>query len=496
MNLLVITLRKLWWLLLVTQHDRVYRVMTLLRLRTYAALYLVATYLLGVFTASAWSDDYPAVYDPSGTALHATKDARPLAGLLIYLGFNVGQGLTALLTVRILGLIGLILLSDLVLRELLKKELSYKIAVASCIAFTLPAFQFWAHWGMLFTAGWAAYFSVLGFVKISKSGRSSLLIGLLLVTTSWLIYPPVSFFVVVFVFSLSLVSQNNLLLMSKSLIKACGYLISGGLIGTFSSLIFLYAIGVSRNARVSIVAFSDLPEKAVWFFTRPFLLSFRPFLIDSPTPGLMALQVSFSVGLLFLLAYLHYRSAGYSAKILSLVFTNLVVCLLPLLIVRQNQIDLRLISGNSWLYLFLIVYFGLSAVEKNSKSWVGLRYEYLLAISILMIGFFTVNDRYLSFIHPIYSSNQIFFEKELQLCNSTQLKNGVEIVRRSSSWPSKPLLGLYSQSTDLESEWVPVLALQNYFESTNQDSYGKIVLVDQSSNSEACKVFLDKFPPE
>jgi len=341
--------------------------MTLFKMRILSTLYLFATYFLGVFTIGAWSDDYPALNDPSGTALHVTKDARPMAGLLIYLGFNVGQGLDSLIIVRILGLIGLILLSDLVLSKLLKIDSTYKIVIATSLAFTLPAFQFWAHWATMFTAGWSAYFAVLGYVKTTTGTNKSLILGLLLVTTSWLIYPPVSFFVIAFAFSQSLVSRDNLSQLSKSLARASGFLASGALIGTFASLVFLYIANTPRNARVLLVTIPELPEKTIWFFTRPFSLSFRPFLIDSPAPGLMALQVSFSIGLLFLLIHLHYRDTVYSIKVLILVFGALILCIIPLLVVSQNQIELRLISGNSWLFLFLIVYFGLSAVEKISK---------------------------------------------------------------------------------------------------------------------------------
>jgi len=463
-------------------------------MRALSAVYLFTTYFVGVFTTGAWSDDYPASNDPSGTALHATKDARPMAGLLIYLGFNVGQGLGSLLVARILGLIGLILLSDLVLHELLQRDSSYKIVIASSLAFTLPAFQFWAHWAMMFTAAWAAYFAVLGYVKIKTGSNKSLILGLLLVTTSWLIYPPVSFFVIAFAFSQALVSRGNFSQLSKSLARASGYLASGALIGTFASLVFLFSTNTTRNARVSLVTISELPEKVVWFFTRPFSLSFRPFLIDSPAPGVMAVQVGFSIGLLFLLIHLHYRGAAYSIKILFLVFCALVLCILPLLVVGQNQIELRLISGNSWLFLFLIVYLGLSAVERISKGNGKYRFEYLLSFSILLLGMFTVNDRFVSFIHPIYGSNQVFFAQELKLCSSAQLENGIEIIKRSSSWSTRPLIGFYSQSTDLESEWVPVPALQSYFERIGQDSYGNIALVDRASSSEVCHVFLDNFP--
>ena len=468
--------------------------MTLSKMRILSALYLFATYFVGVFTIGAWSDDYPALNDPSGTALHVTKDARPMAGLLIYLGFNVGQSLDSLIVTRILGLIGLILLSDLVLSKLLIKVSSYKIVIATSLAFTLPAFQFWAHWATMFTAGWAAYFAVLGYVRITTGSNKSLILGLLLVTTSWLIYPPVSFFVIAFAFSQSLVSRDTLAQLGKSLARASGYLASGALVGTFVSLVFLYTTNTPRNARVSLVTISELPEKVVWFFTRPFSLSFRPFLIDSPAPGLMAFQVSCSIGLLFLLFYLHYRDVVYSIKVLILLFGALILCITPLLVVGQNQIELRLISGNSWLFLFLIVYFGLSAVERISKGIGKNRFEYLIGLSILLLGMFTVNDRFLSFIHPIYDSNQVFFAGELKLCNSAQLKNGIEIVKRNSSWPTKPLIGFYSQSTDLESEWVPVPALQSYFERIGQDSYGNILLVDRPSSSEVCQVFLENFP--
>ena len=95
---------------------------TTLQLRVFSAVYLIAVYAFGIFSKTAWSDDYPALVDPSDVALHAIRDARLVYGGLIDLLFHQFDSIALLSFVRLFGFLGLLLLNDLVLAKFLKTQ--------------------------------------------------------------------------------------------------------------------------------------------------------------------------------------------------------------------------------------------------------------------------------------------------------------------------------------------------------------------------------------
>ena len=117
-------------------------VMNQTKLRIGSALFLFATFFYGVFAVSAFSDDYPGLVDPSGIAMHATKDARPIYGFGLLLFFSLANSVENLWILRLVGLVGLVLLSDSINRRLLRASGSGWLVFASTIAFTSISFQF------------------------------------------------------------------------------------------------------------------------------------------------------------------------------------------------------------------------------------------------------------------------------------------------------------------------------------------------------------------
>ena len=98
--------------------------------RLIAAFYLFLVYALGVFSKSAWSDDYASLLDPGAHRLHAIKDGRLLHGASIdffYSHFTTVQSLTF---IRMFCLAGLILLNDMLIRKFLSVQSSSAVVVA------------------------------------------------------------------------------------------------------------------------------------------------------------------------------------------------------------------------------------------------------------------------------------------------------------------------------------------------------------------------------
>lgn len=61
------------------------------KFRMGSAHFRFVTYYYGVFSVSAFSDDYSALVDPAGFALQSIKDARPLGGISAFLFFSLAD---------------------------------------------------------------------------------------------------------------------------------------------------------------------------------------------------------------------------------------------------------------------------------------------------------------------------------------------------------------------------------------------------------------------
>jgi hypothetical protein len=389
--------------------------------------------------------------------------------------------------IRLIGLIGLIGLNDLVISQLSKVSKSIAIPFATSVAFTLPSFQFSSHWAIAFAMSWAAYFSVLGFVHFRSKLFRFRILSLFLVLLSVLLYPLMTFFVVAFVYAEVLVSKRSLVASFLTALKVLVYLAVGVGIGSLFAFLFLRLNGLEANTRVSFVSFSQIPEKLLWFFTRPFALSFRPYLIDSPSfVNLFLYLLVFTTILVFLYKW-HYGTFYRGIQFFVLLLVFLVLSVLPLLAASQNQIDLRFIGSNTWIILFALVFLGLSFLQTFGRYWIFGALVLVFIASCLSI------NRYFVSIRPVYTANQIFIANQLQKCHLDQIAGGIVILRRTEPWISRPLLGVYSQTTDFESEWVPVGAIQLYLKEQNLSSFPEPVMSNNLDTEKKCPIRLNDY---
>lgn len=458
-----------------------------------SSLYLLIVYSLGVFSEGAWSDDYAAFDNPSSTALHATKDGRLLYGILIDWFFSSTTEVGQLQYIRLFGLLGIVLLNNLVIVQLLKISKSRLIPFASSVAFTLPSFQLSTHWAIAFCLSWSAYISLLGFLIYRKKSEFYKIIGILLCVFSLLLYPLMTFFVFSFLFAEVLVKGWSVGSSLKSLREGLIFVIFGGVVSTIFVAMNLSWRGLEPNDRVEFVNLEDIPEKLYWFATRPFALSFRPFNIGSPEILEMLLIFIAVSCLISLLSIKLYKKLNLVIKFLFSFVCFITVSLLPLLVASQNQIDLRFIGSSSWMVLFTTIYLLVSTpmefIGKSAQKTIS-----VILISIIgLYGLVSVNYRYATVIKPVYLNSTSFISKELKLCSENQISNGILIVERTKPWPSRQLLGFFSQTTDLASEWVPVGVVKLVLIKASKETKGITLSSVKVRNESLCYVYLDKF---
>ena len=466
------------------------------RYRIAAATYLFIVYAFGVFSKSAWSDDFSSLLDPDSVAQHAARDGRVVYGLLIGLLFSYFNTVGSLFVVRLIGLIGLILLNDSLIKKLSKIDFPMKYIVASTFAFTLPSFQFTSHWAVTFVFGWAAFFAVTGYNLITQNSLLKKILGFLFFVTSLLLYPLLTFFLFSFIYFLWFVRGQSYKPLFIQTLIGVSITAAASIVSYTVSYFYVRVNELSFNARVSIVNIDQIPDKLLFFISRPFVMAYRPFLIDSPSLVNVIFVTVFSAVILAYLVWSKNRSILKTLYDLTNFNFFLALSIAPLLVVSQNQIDMRFVASNTWLFTSIISLLVFEFIE-NLKSQFSLIRRYLLflvPISLLSIGAVTINANFFTFFYGPYNQKELFFNQQISKCSSSQLQSGFYVVPRGIPWPKRSYIGAYSQTTDLESSWVPIGALTNYLKDNNLPIGVKPIYVTTEGDSMKCEIKLDEYP--
>ena len=338
-------------------------------------------------------------------------------------------------------------------------------------------------------------FRSLGFTLFNENSGLKKNLGFLVFILSLFAYPLMSFFIFPYIYALWLIQGASLKALFRDFMMAVFLFITGVVISFTLTAVYLNVRGLTFNARVALVAIGDIPSKIVFFFTRPVALTYRPFLIDSPAPrNLLLTLLIFPAFLLFLF--------WHKWKVLPKVLTHLFVInlffiagLLPLLVTSDNQIEMRLVSANTWLYCFVIVFMfiELQTTIGNKFDFFKTRSQVITIVLLLLLGFSTINYNFWRLYHEPFQDKQRFFQAQLSSCSAAQIESGVVIMQRTLPWPHKDLIGAYSQFTDLESEWVPVSAVIQYMKDSNIKTRTTPIFAGTNSNPNACVISLDAY---
>ena len=234
--------------------------------------------------------------------------------------------------------------------------------------------------------------------------------------------------------------------------------------GLFSILIAAMTLqisDVSANKRVTILSFSQIPQKIVWFLTRPLVVGLRPFMIDSPSPKI-ALITSLPIIVILFLG-IRRQSRHLGGSLFNRAFWSavpLVLSLVPIMITFDNQIEFRVLPGYCWGIAVLATYFLLLFIDSfldahirntNQKASASI----LVATILVLIGILSTNSHYIDLIGSPYHKKNAFLNSKISSCLVHGPISEVIIIPPKIPFPSLPRLGMFSMSTDLASGWVP-----------------------------------------
>ncbi len=425
------------------------------------ACLILLVYSPGVFKESFWSDDYGALMDTSSFVAHVLKDGRPVSAGLFSISFSLLDSPANAWILRSLALVTLILIFFFIC-NLIRNSRHKNIGVFSiAVAFCLPSFQMYVHWSLTWFFLWATLAGLYAFQFWFSSMKVRKIIAVFLLAIALAIYPPTAVFYFSVITVVNVMNESKLSKFLSDTVQGLTLLVISGTVSILSIFMTMKFMGVSPNARVSIVAMSEIPEKIVWLITRPLVVGMRPFMIDSPSP-----KIAFITSLptiLILILGIRRQSIDLSEPIFHraiYLVLPLLLTLIPIIITSDNQLEFRMLLGYCWGIASLASYFLLVAIQ----NWLVSLYVkslfksfsfFVVPLILVFISISSINSHYRDLFESPYKKKNVFLNSKISFCSSSGLLENVLILPPKLPFPSLPRLGVFSTSTDLASSWVP-----------------------------------------
>jgi hypothetical protein len=453
------------------------------------------SYLKPIFTVWAYSDEYDFFEVTPKLGNHMAQDGNLISAFL-YSNFSAPLINSAedLWRLRVLSFLALFLILNHLSNQILTYNKSRSTQFFLPIALTLPAPMTYISWSLIWQGSFAMLIAYLANILWLKSGLGMKLISFVLLSCSILMSPVAAFSIFGFhaiVFVLARVKSLDFLKIALKILALYGI---SGIASILTLIVSTSFLGTKLNERVGPPNLSELPEKVYWIISRPIVVSMRFFDISSPTQ-INAIFTSLVVSSLLICGFL-VQSKNLRENIffrLILFSTLILLSITPIVITWSNQIEYRYILGPS--VAIFVVALALAKEVIGGRKFI-LKYAYFP--SIVLVSFFgvvTMNNHVNNqFIEP-YKSKTAFIQSELSKCkNKIHTLEEVVILQPKSTYPSWNNIGIFSQSTDMASPWVPIPSVK-YVLKTLEMFSNQITLQNSDADTplNSCKVDLEKY---
>ena len=419
------------------------------------ALVLSASYLFGVVYLNLWSDDFAALTDNKSNSIHMLRDARPVSALILFLTFELVKfNMFFVVLFKLLSLVGLILVGHFLLKHLPRDfENKWVMGLIVGIGLCHPSFQVQIHWLHMWLTPWLTLLSLYSYHAWCRQGYRNKVTGLFLLTTVLLAYPPMAFWIFSYAALKYLYGSKDKKLIFRAMFKQVNLFIVSYAFSAIISRLILYFFALTLNERVRFVSPNEFAEKIEWFITRPIVTSFRPFMIDSPSP-IFAI-ISATPFIVFLGYHLYkelWSKLGLQSDKLFLLLLYLIwLFILPaahLLVTSNNQFEFRMVPSLNFSVVYLV---GISLFKMIEKCHL---LKIFVIVMLLATTIVLTNIRFFELMYKPFNSNLTFFQNEIRQCDKQQIAQGFVILDSKAPFPHHKRLGDFSIVSDLEYPWV------------------------------------------
>jgi hypothetical protein len=332
----------------------------------------VAAYLPVIVVPYAFEDDYwilGRMHGLGGASVwtSASKGGRPLQALLLMGFFSLAPDIDSLRLVRLLGLAGAALVGLLLFYALRRCDLNRWFAAGIAISVTtLPSFQVYVSWAVLFEAPLAALLAGLAWLRASsafglerRAGVRRGIEGSALLFCALVTYQPAAMFFWVF-------AAIDLLRPGQRLVEAARKLAASLAVGALAlALGFVVArVGAQHYGGAGRAALAlHIGDKLRWFWHQPLVNALNLFVLV-PTPALAAaIAAVAAIGIVALHVQRKWEAFGFLA-----IATVLVpLAYLPNLVVAEDWASYRSIGALGALFT-LYTWFGLWGIARVARA--------------------------------------------------------------------------------------------------------------------------------
>ena len=422
-----------------------------------SSILILVSYCRPVFTVWAYSDEYDFFEPAPKLGSHMSRDGNLLAGF-VYENFSATLVDTfgELYPLRLISFLLLYTILNHVSSRILLQNQNRSIQFLLPIGLTLPSSLTFISWALIWQGSLAMLIGYFANVMWQKLLFRFRLIAVLMLVFSMLISPVAAFSAFGFEALIFFFIQTKAVDYLKHLLGLVTFYGISGVVSLACILLTLHFNDLELNDRVGTPSISDLPKKGYWLVSRPIVVSMRFFDISSPST-VQALGSTIIVSSAVLWGFtLQSRILGENGFKRTLLFSaTILLSITPIAVTWSNQIEFRYLFGPS-ITLFAVTAFVLLSLIPVKNIFQ--RCVYLSAlISIMLVGVSTMNIHVNNqFIGPFQSKNA-FLESQVLKCKKENRQfQKITIVQPTKSFPSRNNIGMFSQSTDLASPWVPV----------------------------------------
>lgn len=415
------------------------------------------SYIKPIFSVWAYSDEYDFFEVIPKLGKHLARDGNLICSLL-YDNFSTHlvNSPDDLWRLRVLSFLCLILILNQVSNQILTHNQSRSIQFLLPIALTLPAPMTFISWALIWHGSLAMLIAYIANILWLKGKFRFGVLSVVLLCFSLLMSPVAAFSIFGFhaiIFVLARAKTNYYLRVTTNLIILYGI---SGFLSVATIFISKNLNGLELNGRVGPPKVSDLPEKMYWIISRPIVVSMRFFDISSPSPVNGLVTTLFVTAILisgFTLQSKEMRERTFTR--ISLFFLLVFLSITPILVTWSNQIEFRYILGPSLAFFLVTTVLVLDLLKQNEKIRKFVFFPIILLP--LIIGITSMNKNISNqFIDP-YKSKNAFIQSQITECQKKSLSTKkIIILQPSTGFPSRNNIGIFSQSTDMASSWVPI----------------------------------------
>ena len=451
---------------------------------------------------SAWSDDFPLLFDRSMTKVVA--DGRPVLAIVNSLIFGAADNIAGLAASRLIGVAGIACLVAYLTWYLLRTGWPPLIAtLTGCSIGLLPPFHAYAGWASVFSFPWVMLLgAVAGQLWVEsrqEKHRSKAVLGFLGMTISLLAYPPAAMFCWV-PLGIRLMSRPDPPRAAVSDAGRLGLLIlTAGPVSLLIARLSMVVVGVSPHSRFNFIdSLPEVADKLRWFVSRPPAIAVRPFMISSPSDAVGLLTAAPVLVLIVVGVTLRYEgSIGRRLFSLTVVGGVAVMTMFSHLVAAENQTEFRYMAGLivlTWVALIL------AGREIASRALSGLITpkvgEIICAAALVVVVVVATAAAHRNvdqvFIRPAEVKEEYLLER-LESFDPVR-HNRILVIDAEGDWPSRDNLGIYSVRTDLAHSWVIEPNVRLLLTQLHGDTVQPEIVIGKAADSGPGDLILDLRP--